>query len=104
MFMNRQQTSHFEMKGISIEVPGVKALTDVNFKLDSGAIHALIGANGAGKSTLMKILGGAYDHYSGQIELDGIAVDIRSPSAAKKLGIAVVYQEVDKALIPYLFF
>jgi len=100
--MNRQQTSHFEMKGISIEFPGVKALTDVNFKLDSGAIHALIGANGAGKSTLMKILGGAYDHYSGQIELDGIAVDIRSPSAAKKLGIAVVYQEVDTALIPYL--
>ena len=90
------------MKGISIEFPGVKALADVDFRLNSGTIHALIGANGAGKSTLMKILGGAYDHYSGTIQLDGEEVEIRSPSDAKKLGIAVVYQEVDTALIPYL--
>ena len=90
------------MKNISIEFPGVKALTDVDFKIDSGTIHALIGANGAGKSTLMKILGGAYDHYSGKIEFDGTEIEIRSPAAAKKLGIAVVYQEVDTALIPYL--
>ncbi|MEM7536663.1 MAG: ATP-binding cassette domain-containing protein [Chloroflexota bacterium] len=91
-----------EMKGISIEFPGVKALTDVDFTLNNGTIQALIGANGAGKSTLMKILGGAYNHYSGTITLDGEVIAINSPSDAKKLGIAVVYQEVDTSLIPYL--
>lgn len=90
------------MHGISIEFPGVKALTDVDFQIESGKIHALIGANGAGKSTLMKILGGAYDHYTGSITFDGNTVDIRSPRDAKKRGIALVYQEVDTALIPYL--
>ncbi|HRE28082.1 MAG TPA: ATP-binding cassette domain-containing protein, partial [Anaerolineales bacterium] len=67
------------MKGISIEFPGVKALTDVDFSLESGTIHALIGANGAGKSTLMKILAGAYDTHTGQVFLDGQPVEIRSP-------------------------
>ncbi len=100
--MNTQLKYKFEMKDISIEFPGVKALTDVNFEINSGAIHALIGANGAGKSTLMKILGGVYDHYTGSIELNGNKVEIRSPRDAKKLGIEIVYQEVDTALIPYL--
>ena len=90
------------MHNISIAFPGVKALAGVDFTLNSGTIHALIGANGAGKSTLMKILGGAYNHYTGQITLDGESVEIRSPAAAKKLGIEVVYQEVDTALIPNL--
>jgi simple sugar transport system ATP-binding protein len=90
------------MQNISIEFPGVKALTNVDFQVESGTIHALIGANGAGKSTLMKILGGAYNHYSGTIKFDGIEVEMRSPADAKKLGVAVVYQEVDTALIPYL--
>ena len=91
-----------EMKGISIEFPGVKALDHVDFSVRSGEIHALVGANGAGKSTLMKILGGAYDHYEGEIYFDGEKVDIRTPHDAKALGIDVVYQEVDTALIPYL--
>ncbi len=91
-----------EMKGISIEFPGVKALSDVSFTVKSGEIHALVGANGAGKSTLMKILGGAYGHYVGDIFFDGKQVDIRHPHDAKELGIDVVYQEVDTALIPYL--
>ncbi len=90
------------MNNISIEFPGVKALTNVDFKVESGSIHALIGANGAGKSTLMKVLGGVYDHYSGTIKIDGETVEIRTPRDAKKLGIAVVHQEVDTALIPYL--
>lgn len=100
--MNTQLKHKFEMKDISIEFPGVKALTAVNFEIDSGAIHALIGANGAGKSTLMKILGGVYDHYTGSIKLNGNKIEIRSPRDAKKLGIEIVYQEVDTALIPYL--
>ena len=91
-----------EMKGISIEFPGVKALNGVDFSVQSGEIHALVGANGAGKSTLMKILGGAYGHYQGDIYFDGEKVDIRHPHDAKELGIDVVYQEVDTALIPYL--
>lgn len=91
-----------EMKQISIEFPGVRALTEVDFELESGSIHALIGANGAGKSTLMKVLAGAYDDYSGSIWIDGTPAHIRSPRDAKKLGIEIVYQEVDTALVPYL--
>jgi len=90
------------MRNISIAFPGVKALTDVDFELKSGEIRALIGANGAGKSTLMKVLSGVNTHYDGQIHLDGLPVEIRSPKAAKELGIEIVYQEVDVALVPHL--
>ncbi len=101
--INTQKTQHkFEMKNISIEFPGVKALDSVDFEISSGAIHALVGANGAGKSTLMKILGGVYNHYTGEISLNGKTVEIRSPRDAKKLGIEIVYQEVDTALAPFL--
>lgn len=91
-----------EMRNISIEFPGVKALSNVDFMVESGTIHALIGANGAGKSTLMKVLSGAYDHYTGDIYMNEQKADIRSPKTAKELGIDIVYQEVDTALIPYL--
>ncbi|MEK3883490.1 sugar ABC transporter ATP-binding protein [Paenibacillus sp. PL2-23] len=90
------------MKGISIAFPGVQALTEVDFHTESGRAHALIGANGAGKSTLMKVLSGAYDHYTGEITIDGQPVHIRSPKDAKAHGIQIVYQEVDTALIPHL--
>lgn len=91
-----------EMKDISIEFPGVKALDGVDFNLVSGTIHALVGANGAGKSTLMKVLAGANAHYTGQIYVGGEPVEIRCPKDAKNLGIEIVFQEVDTALIPYL--
>ncbi|MFF2450732.1 sugar ABC transporter ATP-binding protein [Neobacillus sp. NPDC058068] len=90
------------MKNISIEFPGVKALNQVNFSMETGKIQALIGANGAGKSTLMKVLSGAYDHYTGEISMDGQNLKIRSPKNAQDAGIQIVYQEVDTALIPYL--
>ncbi|MGG3468307.1 sugar ABC transporter ATP-binding protein [Neobacillus pocheonensis] len=90
------------MKNISIEFPGVKALNQVDFSIETGVIHALIGANGAGKSTLMKVLSGAYDHYTGEIGLDGQSLKIRTPKNAQDAGIQIVYQEVDTALIPYL--
>lgn len=90
------------MKEISIEFPGVKALDKVNFTTETGMTHALIGANGAGKSTLMKVLSGAYSHYTGSIEIGGQTVDIRTPKDAQDHGIQIVYQEVDTALIPYL--
>ncbi|KIL46692.1 ABC transporter [Jeotgalibacillus alimentarius] len=91
-----------EMREISIEFPGVKALDQVDFTTETGSSHALIGANGAGKSTLMKVLCGAYNHYTGEILIDGQKVNIRSPKDAQELGIQIVYQEVDTALIPYL--
>ncbi|MDQ0156875.1 simple sugar transport system ATP-binding protein [Robertmurraya andreesenii] len=91
-----------EMKKISIEFPGVKALNEVDFSTRTGTTHALIGANGAGKSTLMKVLSGAYGHYTGEIYLDGKKVDIRTPKDAQDYGIQIVYQEVDTALVPYL--
>lgn len=91
-----------EMKNISIEFPGVKALNEVSFSTETGTTHALIGANGAGKSTLMKVLSGAYHHYTGEICLDGKQVHIRLPKDAQNLGIQIVYQEVDTVLIPYL--
>jgi simple sugar transport system ATP-binding protein len=91
-----------EMKNISIEFPGVKALNGVDFTVESGKTHALIGANGAGKSTLMKILSGAYDHYTGKISMNGETLSITSPKSAMDAGIQIVYQEVDTALIPSL--
>ncbi|MFJ8071253.1 sugar ABC transporter ATP-binding protein [Peribacillus sp. NPDC096447] len=94
--------TQLEMKKISIEFPGVKALSNVDFSIKSGTAHALVGANGAGKSTLMKVLSGAHVHYSGDIFIDGMKRDIRSPKAAQEQGIQIVYQEVDTALIPYL--
>lgn len=75
---------------------------DVDFHIVTGTIHALVGANGAGKSTLMKVMSGAYDHYTGTISINGVDVNIRTPGDAKKLGIEIVYQEVDTALVPYL--
>lgn len=91
-----------QMKNINIEFPGVRALNNVDFSTETGSIHALIGANGAGKSTLMKVLSGAHNHYTGEIQLDGESVEIRTPADAQKLGIQTVYQEVDTAIIPSL--
>ena len=90
------------MDNISISFPGVQALKSVNFTTETGISHALVGANGAGKSTLMKVLAGAHDHYTGSIFMNGKEVTIRSPRDAKELGIEVVYQEVDTALVPSL--
>ena len=91
-----------ETRKVSIEFPGVKALSDVDFQVSTGEIRALVGANGAGKSTLMKVLAGANPSYYGEVLLNGEVVELRDPSAAKKLGIQIVYQEVDTALIPTL--
>lgn len=87
---------------ISVEFPGVKALDEVDLRLLSGEIHALVGANGAGKSTLMKVLAGTNPGYRGEVWLDGRAVELRSPAASQQLGIQIVYQEVDMALAPAL--
>jgi ribose transport system ATP-binding protein len=89
-----------EMRGIRKEFPGVVALDGVDLTLESGDVHMLLGENGAGKSTLMKILGGAYRKDAGEIRMNGAAVDIDSPRAARDLGIRVIYQELN--LVPHL--
>ena len=90
------------VRKVSIEFPGVKALTDCDFEISTGMIHALMGANGAGKSTLMKVLAGSNPGYTGDVLYNGEVVELRTPMAAKELGIQIVYQEVDTALIPSL--
>ncbi len=89
-----------EMRNITKDFPGVKALDNVSFSLKSGEVHAIAGENGAGKSTLIKILAGAERMTSGEILISGKKVDIAGPLQAKKLGISVIYQEFD--LIPHL--
>ena len=84
-----------EMKNICKSFPGVKALQNVDFQLKAGEIHALLGENGAGKSTLMKVLSGAYSKDEGAILIDGKEVDIRSSADAQKLGISIIYQELN---------
>ncbi len=87
---------------VSIEFPGVKALEDIDFEVSTGEIRAVVGANGAGKSTLMKVFAGANPTYTGEVMLDGKTVELRTPVDAKKLGIQIVYQEVDTSLVPTL--
>ena len=84
-----------EMKKINKYFPGVKALSDVDFRLFKGEVHAIMGQNGAGKSTLIKILTGVYRNDSGEIYLEGKPIKPDSPLAAQKLGISTVYQEVN---------
>ena len=91
-----------EMKNITKEFPGVKALSNVSFQVAKGEIHCLVGENGAGKSTLMKIISGVYPYgnYSGDVLFNGQLQNISSISASEKAGIAIIYQEL--ALIPEL--
>lgn len=94
------EKARIETRNVSITFPGVKALSNVNFSVETGDIRAVVGANGAGKSTLMKVLAGANPGYTGEVLFNGNPVELRNPSAAKKLGIEIVYQEVDMALFP----
>ena len=89
-----------ELRGISKEFPGVKALDDVSFSIWPGEVHMLLGENGAGKSSLMKVLCGAYRADSGDFYYRGEKVAIRSTADAQKLGIAVIFQEF--SLVPHL--
>ncbi|MCR4956252.1 MAG: sugar ABC transporter ATP-binding protein [Lachnospiraceae bacterium] len=84
------------MKNIHKRFPGVKALQGVDFSLNKGEIHALMGENGAGKSTLIKVLTGVYEKNEGEIYVNGIEKPavIRSPQEAQALGISTVYQEI----------
>jgi methyl-galactoside transport system ATP-binding protein/inositol transport system ATP-binding protein len=83
------------MKNIVRTFPGVKALNGVDFELKKGTVHALMGENGAGKSTLMKCLVGINPPDSGEIILRGEKIAIPNTITALKLGIAMIYQELN---------
>ncbi len=91
-----KEKSVLEMRGIYKSFPGVRALQNVDFTLEEGEIHALMGENGAGKSTLIKVLTGVYEKDEGQIYLKGLdkPAVIHSPQDAQNLGISTVYQEI----------
>ena len=86
------------MTDITKTFPGVKALDHVNFELEAGTVHALMGENGAGKSTLMKCLFGIYTKDSGHIYLEGREVNFRNSKEALLNGVAMVHQELNQAL------
>lgn len=95
--MEKEKNIVLSMRRIYKNFPGVAALSDVDFTLRSGEIHALMGENGAGKSTLIKVLTGVEEFETGEIHIDGRAETIinRSPQEAQKHGISTVYQEVN---------
>jgi len=93
-------SSHLVLEHICKAFPGVQALNAVSFEVRGGEVHALIGENGAGKSTLLKILSGAHQADSGTIRLNGQDITIANPRSARRLGIAIIYQEL--MLVPWL--
>lgn len=89
-----------EMTGISKSFGATKVLSDVQFSLEPGTVHALMGENGAGKSTLMRILAGVYAPTSGKVVLRGEDVKFRNPKEARAAGVSTIFQEF--TLIPNL--
>ncbi len=88
------------LEGISKRYGGVRALEEARLECATGRIHALLGENGAGKSTLIKVIAGVVKPDSGVIELENQPVIFRNPAAARKAGIACIFQEL--SLIPDL--
>ena len=88
-------TELLRMEGISMEFPGVLALSDVHFDLRRGEVHVLLGENGAGKSTLMKILCGVHKRKSGEIYYKGEAFEPIDVHHTQKAGISIIYQELN---------
>ena len=83
-----------ELKGICKSFYGVPALVNVDFSVQAGKVHALVGGNGAGKSTLMKILTGVYTKDDGEIILNGQPVQLKSYGDAVANGISMIFQEM----------
>lgn len=88
------------MTGIAKSFGGVAALEHVDFSVRKGEIHALLGGNGAGKSTVLKMLSGVHKPDKGEIYIGGVKLEEHTPEAARRLGIAMIFQEM--SLIPSL--
>ncbi|MCB8878355.1 sugar ABC transporter ATP-binding protein [Acidisoma silvae] len=91
-------TKVLELRQATKAFRGVPAIRNIDFDVEAGEVHALVGENGAGKSTLTKVLAGVYQLTSGEMLLDGAPVVVSSPSEAKRQGIAMVFQETN--LVP----
>jgi simple sugar transport system ATP-binding protein len=87
-----------EMRSVTKEYRGVPAVTKVDFTLNEGEVHALVGENGAGKSTLTKMMCGVTQLTSGEMLLDGKPVNFSTPAEALENGVAMVFQET--SLVP----
>ena len=100
LFSQEENTTmaDLEIKGLSKQFGGIKALSDVNFSANSGEVHALLGENGAGKSTLIKCLGACQSYDTGEIFLEGKKMTAVHPKEAMDAGIGIVFQEL--SLIP----
>lgn len=98
--VNMQQNPIISLKNVHKSFGGVSVLNGVDFDLQKGSVHALVGQNGAGKSTMMKILTGVYTCDSGAIYIDGSKVKMNSYSDAVSHGISLIFQEL--SLIPTL--
>ena len=88
-----EERNILELKHISKQYTGVKALDDVSISFRRGEVHALMGENGAGKSTLIKTLSGAIQPNDGEIVFEGTTYTHMEPHQAMELGIHVIYQE-----------
>ena len=93
-------TALIQLENITKTFAGVHALTDVDFDLEAGEVHALVGENGAGKSTLMRVLGGEMRPNAGRTLIEGDEIRLASPTDAIRRGISVIHQEM--ALAPDL--
>ncbi len=93
-----EDSTLLEMRNISKEFPGVKALDNVSLKVRRGTVHALMGENGAGKSTLMKCLFGIYNEDGGEMYLEGEKINFKNSKDALEHGVAMVHQELNQAL------
>lgn len=89
-----------EMRGIKKSFSGIYALSGIDFSLELGEVHALLGENGAGKSTLIKVLGGIHQPDCGMIKINGEEVKIHNVPEAREKGIGIIHQEI--VLVPYL--
>src|SRR5437016_4309123 len=89
-----------EMVGVRKRFGATIALAGVDFAVPAGSVHALIGENGAGKSTLMKVLAGAHAADEGSMRIDGEPYAPRDPMAARRSGVAMIYQEL--SICPHL--
>jgi ribose transport system ATP-binding protein len=98
--MSNPASPLLELRGISKSFGGVAALTDVDFTLNRGEVHGLVGENGAGKSTLMKIIAGVHVDYEGTLRVAEQSMRFRSARDARDSGIGMVHQEL--SIVPDL--
>ena len=81
------------LRGVTKSFGAVRALRGVDFDVQPGEVHALVGENGAGKSTLVKIITGAHAPDTGSVTIAGHALDRADPLLARRLGVAPIYQQ-----------